>query len=358
MELFPIRKLDRDPIRFDGLELLSKFLVDRKLSIKDPGALQEFVDVLTDTAKKSLANEALIHGRRTEAMFEMVVASLGKVALLKQEDSGDFYFSGTEELTPADFRILLPDRTQYLIEVKNFHPKDPVDRFEVKAAYIDSLETYAKLMKCELLFAIYWSHFGLWTLVPTQAFRKNAERASIALTEALPVSQMALLGDLMIGTRPPLQFRLEITETGRDGDKRSLRIEETKLFCNGQEITDPIERKIAFVLTFFGKWKLEEPTAEMREGKVVAVDHFARPDIPDPDHKLQEWEMIGYLSSIVSSWIEMGTSDEDGIKATRMNFKPGEFGRLIPEGYKGMALPLWQLVMQPNEKVLKSLSNA
>jgi hypothetical protein len=354
MELFPIRKLSRNPVRFEGLDLFSQVLASKKLSLRSPNAIREFLNEMANSTKNSLANEAMLLGTRTESMFEMVVASLGKVSLLKKEDAGNLYVASGDEVATPDFRVVLSDGAQLLIEVKNFYQKDGLERFELESSYLAKLQAYSRIVGCDLLMAVYWVRWNLWTLVSPRSFSTNGKSSSIALTEAMPVSQMALLGDLNIGTRSPLQFRLEVNELGSVGDRRQIRIESTKILCAGKEVTDPVERKIAMVLLFYGGWKDEAPVPEMRDGKVVAVDYFSYPESGNRAHSSRNLEMVGFLSSIISSRFRSATSDESGLTATRMDFKPGEFGRLIPEGYEGKALPLLRLQLKPNETMLRS----
>ena len=55
-------------------------------------------------------------------MFEAMLISLGDFTVLKAEDQGKLY-PGTGFRVP-DFRVVLTDGTQWLIEVKNVYEKD------------------------------------------------------------------------------------------------------------------------------------------------------------------------------------------------------------------------------------------
>ena len=112
---------DRKP--FDLLSMLSDFGLEREMRINHPETIAAFLE----SAKAALTNaqddSALLHGQRTQAMFEAMVVSLGAYRLLKSEDNGSSYSDGTYAV--PDFRIVLPDGEQWLVEVKNVYMPDP-----------------------------------------------------------------------------------------------------------------------------------------------------------------------------------------------------------------------------------------
>jgi hypothetical protein len=62
---------------------------------------------------------------------------------------------------------VLEDGRQVLIEAKNFHQGDaPTKSFRMKSSYLDGLTAYAKLMRCDLYVALYWSRWNLWSVKP------------------------------------------------------------------------------------------------------------------------------------------------------------------------------------------------
>ena len=114
-----MKRLPRDPIRFDLINAFAEFGRLEKISLSDPSiATEGFVERIRESVHGSLSNEALLHGLRTESMFEALVVSLGAVEFIKQEDSGEIYASDERLKTPG-FRLVLSDGSQMLVEVKN-----------------------------------------------------------------------------------------------------------------------------------------------------------------------------------------------------------------------------------------------
>jgi hypothetical protein len=87
----------------------------------DPIGHPQRIDDALSNVRGSLvdvtSSRSTLHGWRAQALFEAIVASLGRVRLLKLEDSGDIYFEG-DSLKPPDFRIVTLDGEQILVEVK------------------------------------------------------------------------------------------------------------------------------------------------------------------------------------------------------------------------------------------------
>ena len=95
-----------------------------------------------------------------QALFEAVVASLGRVQLLKLEDSGDVFLIGPD-VKPPDFRIVTAEGDQMLVEVKNFYPNRATASFRMRAADLEEMRLYARLVGVkELKVAIYWSRWN------------------------------------------------------------------------------------------------------------------------------------------------------------------------------------------------------
>ena len=98
-----------------------------------------FKNLINDSLDNSLT-DTMIYGRRTEAMFSYVAASLGNCNIIKKEDSGDVLSSNPEIIVP-DYKLVLKDGTQLLVEVKNYRQSKPFAEFSVKTSYIDKLLT-------------------------------------------------------------------------------------------------------------------------------------------------------------------------------------------------------------------------
>ncbi len=342
-----MRRLARNPIQFDVFEAFAGHGHQQKVSIYKPEATEMFVNSVRTSIERALKNQAFLHGQRTQAMFEALVASLGRVSLLKQEDAGEVYTS-EERLEVPDFRVVLADGSQSLIEVKNFYQAQrPEAPFEMTEAYSDGLLRYAALMRCDLRIATYWAGWNLWTLVPVTAFRQEGDRRLINLIDALKANEMALLGDLAVGTKFPLCLKVIADKRAprllNEEGKATFTISQVELYCGGQRISDDLDRRIASYLMFYGKWIEEEPRVHLDDGKIDSIDICVGPD----EDQGQGFEIVGWLSGMFSRFYAQATEGEGQIGQIRADITPGALGSLIPEGYTGKDLPLWVFVLKP-----------
>src|SRR5215831_1716986 len=94
-------------------------------------------------------------------MFEGVVIALGQVQMIKEEDAGGWYDG--DKLTVPDYRIILRDGTQFLVEVKN-HNAGPFE-ISFKKEYVNGLRRYGGLTGSPVKLAVYWVRWRTWTLV-------------------------------------------------------------------------------------------------------------------------------------------------------------------------------------------------
>jgi hypothetical protein len=76
-----VKRMRRDPVRFDVFAALAHYTSKHRLSIRDDNTVSKFLDEVRGTTTGSLSNDAFVYGFRVQAMFETVVASLGKVQL-------------------------------------------------------------------------------------------------------------------------------------------------------------------------------------------------------------------------------------------------------------------------------------
>jgi hypothetical protein len=124
------------------------------------------------------------HGWRVQALFEVLVASLGEVHFLKQEDAGDVYFAGDHVNVP-DFRIVTADGRHLLVDAKNFRAADPTADYRMRRKDYEGLLRYTALVGLsELKLAIYWSPWNLRTLTDVARMRDESDRLTISLLEA------------------------------------------------------------------------------------------------------------------------------------------------------------------------------
>jgi hypothetical protein len=333
-------------MRFNIFDVFAGFGQKESLSLREPTTAQSFLGQISNSLMESLNSETFIQGLRTEAMFESLVASLGGVEILKQEDEGEVYASD-ETLKVPDFRMVLADGHQVLVEVKNhYQGKVAMKSFSMTEDYFQELIKYCKLMTCDLKVAVYWVCWNIWTLVSPNCFAQEGRRRVLPFLEAMQANEMSILGDVHIGTKFPLCLRLL-------ADKNKPRSVSTKceapftigaveLYCAGNTISDPIEQRIALFLMLYGDWPSAQPRIEIVDGLVEFMEYTLRPE----EDSGQGFEIIGTLSGMFSVFYRAATADQDKIVQLHLNVEPGLLGCLIPPDHKGGALPLWRLIVK------------
>ncbi len=132
-----MKKLIRNPEKFDVLELFASMAAEQGYDLRDPVTQDDFVERVRISIEKSKNSNIAVFGKRVESLFAYVAGALGKVKLLKQEDSGDLYFVGDEVLAP-DYRLTMLDGSQFLVEVKNCNLKQPEKKFSIKKSIMKS----------------------------------------------------------------------------------------------------------------------------------------------------------------------------------------------------------------------------
>jgi Holliday junction resolvase len=338
-----LQKQKRDPEKFEIFNYFST-----KYKLDDPLAPNAFIDTIRRSLERSKNNDTLIYGKRTELLFAYIVRVLGNVALLKQEDSGDFYYLD-EEINAPDYRLILKDGSQLLVEVKNFHQKQPSEKFSVKKDYYNKLARYAKLNNVELKLAIYFSRWNQWVMLSIDAFEEDDNLFTIDLPKALKMSEMSIIGDMIIGTSPDLEIHFltnkeEANEIDHDGQALFIN-RDIKIYCAGNEITDSSEKGMAFHLIQFGDWIEKECEAIVRNNKLMGMRFSFTPE----ERSAENFSIIGSLSSIISKMNRKYTSNKDG-KIIAVDIEAPSFvlNAFVNENYKGDHLPLWRFVQQPN----------
>ena len=344
-----MKRLPRDPVRFDVFAAFAEHAAKRGVPIHDKATLRDFGAAVQDVTEKSLGEKTFVFGNRVQVMFETIVAALGEVRAIKQEDSGSGYFA--DDIKLPDYRLVLADGSGLLVEVKNHHQREtkPHEPFEMEVSYLRKLEAYSRMMNTDLTFAIYWSAWNLWTLTSASAFTVNGDHAVLTMADAFKASQMARIGDVMLGTRAPLRFRVETVETDRQGVQRRVVIDNAMLLCEDRPIAAEVERRIAMMLMLYGDWREEQVVELSDDDKLTAVEYrFAPPEEAQRQNE-QGFEMNSFISSMVSKLFREATVKDGVVTALHMEFTPGEFGRLIPTDYDQIrvALPLWRCVLQP-----------
>jgi len=341
-------KQTRNPEKFDVLELFSSMATTKGYKINDIHSVEEFISCVTDSIKESATNDRTKFGKRVESLFAYVAGALGHVKLLKQEDTGSIYYLGEEIIAP-DYKVILKDNTQILIEVKNFYSPDIEKYFTIENDYYLKLKRYSDINKIPLKFAIYFSKMNQWFLLPISAFTKTENTFKINFITAMAKSEMAILGDRMIGTTPNLEIHL-ITNRDEASPINSsgivgFTIRKTQCFCANQEVTNITEQKILFDFIRYGKWIEKDTEVIMDDDKFLGVKFIYAPT----EVTEQPFEIIGLLSGMISNKFKELTTNDGKIELLDLGLNPNAFEILIPDGYDSSQLPLWQFIISANE---------
>lgn len=337
-----------DEKHFKLLKMLDDFAQSVGLSINDEIVFDKFIKHLSEAIKKHRNNPIRIHGFRVESMFAHIAAALGKSQIITEEDSGVF-FSSEEDIRRPDFRLITKEGKQFLVEVKNFHKKDPMEPFTIKSIYFSTLKKYADAFKIPLKIAIFWSVWKLWTLVDSTHFISDNSKYIITMSEAMKRNEMILLGDHMVGTVPPLSLRLYADpnkpRSVRENGQVDFTIGRVALYACEKEITDEFEKKLAWFFMLHGKWnKVDQPT-EIKNGLLEYTEFSVSPEQYD---KKQGFAILGFLSELITSNYIFLTSPQGEILQLTPKQQPDKLSIFIPHDYKGKVLSLWRFLVQPN----------
>ena len=334
------------PKPFDLLGELAKFGIEHSIPLNDPEAIPKFATFAGNALGGALSNPALLHGQRVEAMFEALLISLGKYTLLKSEDNGSVH-PGDRYIAP-DFGVVLLDGTQWLIEVKNAYVDDsgkPERRFMNKL-YREKLENYAAATGGRLKLAVFWASWGIWTLVDPEQFVDEQGNVTFDMGSGFIENELERLGDMMIGTNPPLRLRLEanpdtIKPVGSDG-MVNFTTGDVRIFSDREELLDPVEKEFAWALMLYGDWLVSEPKPVLEEDVLTAIEF--RWD-PDP-HRSDPFLTIGTLSQVFSRYYSERTVENEEIVQLFAPPQPSWFAPLLADDYKSKALPLLRIKFQ------------
>ena len=333
---------------FDLFAEFAKFGAKQKISLRDPEAAPAFVAHVQEAVDRAVADPALVYGHRTEAMFEAMLLSLGDYALLKPEDVGRVY--PDENFGVPDFRVVLKDGRQWLIEVKNVYIDDPggQERQIMTRAYREKLEAYAAATGGELKLAVFWARWSMWSLVTPAKLVDADGNLTLSMLTSMKANELGELGDRTIGTRPPLRFRLladpEKSSAMAPDGTANFTVGGVQMFCGDDEILDPTEREIAWIFMQHGQWEEREPEAELEGDRISAVEYRWEPI----ERQNEGFEMIGTLSRMFARYYAEMTVNEREVVQVHAPVRPGWFEPLVSPDYESKALPLWRFILQAN----------
>lgn len=335
---------------FDLLHLLARFSRERKISVTEPQTAREFLAEIGTQLDKALTDKALIQGQRTAAMFEAMVVALGRYKLLKAEDTGRVYPAGLYRA--PDFRIVLEDDEQWLVEVKNVYEEDPYrqQRQIMTPSYLASLDKYAQATRASLKVAVYWARWAIWTLVSPLDLLDQNGYLKLDMKHAVRFNELGRLGDITIGTTPPLTLRLSANPSkpntiGPDG-LAPFTVGEVTMLSEERVLARPDEREMAWTLMTLGEWAAQDVKAIVIDGKLSAIEYSWLPN-ERANEQTERFEMIGTLSRMFSRYYAQQASGKSGAAQIELEHRPNWFAPLISSDYKSDALPLWRFIQKP-----------
>lgn len=337
------------PKPFDLVADFAKFGAENRISLRDPQTIEKFITDAHKTISDALLDEIRLHGQRTQAMFEALLLSLGDHLLIKVEDSGQVY-PGNRFKVP-DLRVVLSDGTQWLIEVKNVYIDNPLQqkRQLMNPDYRKKLEAYASATGAQLKLAVYWAKWAIWTLISPEKLIDGNGNLNLDMETAISKNELSRLGDRMIGTRPPLRLRLtadpkRTTPMAPDGTVE-FTIARAQLYCNEDEILDPVEQQLAWMFMQYGTWKTSS-IPQLEGDQLKEIEFLCQPI--ERTNKELGFEIIGTLSQMFTSYYAEQTLENREIMQLRALPQPQWFAPLVKSDYNSKALRLCIFKTRPN----------
>lgn len=344
---------NRDPARFETLSLFRQIAQQEGYRLSDAVSGQKFVTRISAELDEARSNPALLHGVRAEVMFEYIASSLGRCALIKAEDSGGI--RSKEKLIVPDFRIVLESGDDFLVEVKNFRQRQSRSSQKFKKKYLDGLKRYAEIVRSDIKIATYWVLWRKWTLVPIEKISRVGDHYDLTFIDAMKYNEMGSLGDFMIGTIPPLEFRIvadrgSLRTIGADG-LVNFTIGGVDLYSGEELIEDPQEKTFAFYLLLYGQWPVEDGLVETDGDQLVSIRYIAEPIERDSNHQFQT---IGFMSSMMAQRFNEITIADGKVERLSPTSPSENLGFRVPKGYRGKNLHLWAFYISPMEGEARS----
>jgi hypothetical protein len=345
-----LRKLRRQPARFDSLDLFRQLDTPSGGAISDPARIEAVFAQICGPLSQALSTESTVQGWRTQALFGSLVVALDGCELLLSVDSGEMFTEG-EEIKPPDFLLVLRDGRRLLVEVKGVPPSKPTGSLRLPAKEMRGLQRFSDLMGIDLFVAGFLAAFREWVLVPSSAFEVDPSgRYVVDVRRAFQTNEMAALGDVMLGVVPPIRLDLLPNESvahdvAPDGTAR-FTIEKAELRIGGQLMVEKAERRLAMFLLRFNQWAGREEQ-EIDGSTIRRLSFVCEPEQRASGH---EFEIVGKLSSMYTRWFDEATCNDKGeILALQTSVEPGVLPALLPVDFTSANLPLWRftLLAQP-----------
>ena len=347
------KRQDTDKYLFSVIQMLDQVARTTGRHLGDDTLSAELLTRISQALVAHKTNAMRLHGFRTQAMFAHVVSALSACRAITEEDSGVMFTIDADCRRP-DFRIVTLGGEQLLVEVKNCHHADLHKPYRIKSDYLTSLRKYAHCMEAPLKIAIFWSRWKLWTLVDINDL-PSAERSSgICLADAMLLNEMYILGDSLLATVPPLTFRIYADQSKPcnvepDGSV-PFTISEVAFLAGDVQIVNKLEKDLAWFFILHSKWIEMAMPADILNGKLQYADFRYGPGERQQETTDQPFEMLGFLSSMISSQYIDATSINSDVVSLTPTGDPEQFGMAIPDDYQGQVLKLWRFTIHPRKK--------
>lgn len=342
-----MQRIPRKASLFGTIELADALAGELKVPLAElPGKFS--FEVASRTAQE---NDRLMHGKRAENMFEYVVASLGKAALITREDAGTV--AAEDEVVPPDYFIALKDGQRYFVEVKNRRLEDFGTSVTLTREYLAKLSRYAELKGHPLLIAVYWSNLGRhWTINRASDVMDHTGGIQLTFEYAFRNNIGAAFGDRLLMAIPPLRCRfwpdLDKPRSLSDQGEAQFTTKRVTFYSGDVEIVDDAERELALYIMFHSSWSEGPCVAQVDEQDEIVYVQFE--SAPDEDSVVpgQEMQGLGTLGGMISNYYNWLTLNEDQrIVALTPNTHPGALASGIGDGFRGKVLKLWILSTVP-----------
>lgn len=329
------------------MQWLGKLAQMGSIDLSSPNAINEIIAVASTQIESAVAHPTRLYGHRVEAMFAYVLAGLEKVVSVTQEDSGIAHVSD-KAASPPDFRVRLTDGREIFIEVKSLQSKNLTKKVKLKNEYLHIKQAYASAWDRELYFAFYWRQANRWILLKDQDFLPDGNNSSLTLFQAAKRSRMAELGDVELGTVPPLALHAKLTSKQVEAQaKESLDWTTASRFMTtgGVTINDPRESKLAWYMLRFGSWAQDRLVESALEDGSRLLSYYVEPEQWNPE---QGFAMIGSLSGMISNAFRFLTQHDGKVSAIMPKVAIGTLGTRLPKNPSGKDLKLWRIILTPN----------
>jgi len=353
-----IQKVPRDPENLEMLRLYAALDPVQAVGVglRDAARVDEFLQRARSSLEHSVNTPSRLQGLRAQALFRATLVALGQFRLLVEEDAGDPYYDDEAgRVSPPDFRVVDSGSQTLLIEVKSVKLNDPLKPFRLRAGDVEAWRRWGELTDAPVALALWWAVPGQWTLTSLDRLRPRGSKLEIDLIDAMAANEMSRLGDCLLGTRPPLVFRLHVKQEDAVDPETSralVRVTDVDLLAGGRTLEDELERRIASYFLRFGKWEVEQEPQHGPGGDVVTIDLVARPPVvDDQDAATQDFASVGMLSSLYAALFDEATLSAKGeVDELDVRPDPGALAKLIPDDFwdrADRALPLWRLNIHP-----------